>query len=92
MVKKTVTTATPTEQRLQTLVAAKLKIDPAQVPLDQSFLDDLGLDSFDVMAIIVEIEQAFPSVSLSDDAAQGLKTLREVGEYIDRKFANSSEA
>ena len=86
------TTATPTERRLQALAAAKLKIDPAQVPLDQSFLDDLGLDSFDVMAIIVEIEQAFPSVSLSDDAAQGLKTLREVGEYIDRKIANSSEA
>lgn len=78
-------TITPTEQRLQTLVAAKLKIDPAHVPLDQSFLDDLGLDSFDVMAIIVEIEQAFPSVSLSDDAAQELKTLREVAEYIDRQ-------
>lgn len=86
------TANTPTEQRLQTLVAAKLKVDPAQVPLDQSFLHDLGLDSFDVMAIIVEIEQAFPSVSLSDDGAQGLKTLREVGEYIDRKIANPSDA
>lgn len=86
------TTATPTEQRLQALAAAKLKVDPAQVPLDQSFLDDLGLDSFDVMAIIAEIEQAFPSVSLSDDGAQELKTLREVAEYIDRKIANPNEA
>jgi len=83
---------TPTERKLQALAAAKLKIDPAHVPLDQSFLDDLGLDSFDVMAIIVEIEQVFPPVSLSDDEAQGLKTLREVAEYIDGKIANSSEA
>ncbi len=83
---------TPIERKLQTLVAAKLKVDPAQVPLDQSFLHDLGLDSFDVMAIIVEIEQAFPSVSLSEDGAQELKTLREVGDYIDGKIANSSEA
>lgn len=83
---------TPTEKKLQALAAAKLKVDPAQVPLDQFFLDDLGLDSFDVMAIIVEIEQAFPSVSLSDDAAQGLKTLQEVAEYIDGKKADSGEA
>ncbi len=32
---------TPIERKLQTLVAAKLKVDPAQVPLDQSFLHDL---------------------------------------------------
>ena len=83
---------TPTERKLQTLVAAKLKVDPAQVPLDQSFLRDLGLDSFDAMAIIVEIEQAFPSVSLSNDEAQELTTLREVAEYIDGKIANSSRA
>ena len=86
------TLTTPTEQRLQTLVAAKLKVDPAHVRLDQSFLDDLGLDSFDVMAIIVEIEQAFPPVSLSDDEAQELKTLREVAEYIDGKKADSGKA
>ncbi len=73
---------TPTELKLQALVAAKLKINPDRVPLDQSLTDDLGLDSFDVMTIILEIEQAF-SLSLSDETAQNLKTLREVAAHID---------
>ena len=80
---------TPTELKLQTLVAAKLKIDPDHVPLDLALSDDLGLDSFDVMAIILEIEQAFPPVSLSDEAAQNLKTLRELAGYIDKQTKRS---
>ncbi|MEK7311456.1 MAG: acyl carrier protein [Chloroflexota bacterium] len=80
---------TPTELKLQSIVAEKLKIDSSKVLLDQSVTDDLGLDSFDVMAVILEIEQAFPPVTLSDDAAQNLKTLRDVATYIDEQLAAS---
>ena len=76
-------TMTPTELKLQTIVAAKLQIEPAQVPLDQTLTADLGLDSFDLMEVILEIEQAFPPLSLAEDTAQNLKTLREVAAYID---------
>ena len=74
---------TPTELKLQTIVAAKLKIDQALVSLDRAVTDDLGLDSFDLMDIVLEIEQAFPPLSLADEAAQGLHTLREMAAYID---------
>ena len=74
---------TPTEQKLQVLVAERLKIAPGQVPLDQSLLEDLGLDSFDVMGIILEIEEAFAPVTISDKSAEELKTLREVAAFID---------
>lgn len=76
---------TDTEARLQILVAQKLKVSPAQVPLDKDFTQELGLDSFDVMALILEIEETFPPVSLNTDEAQSLKTLRQVGAYVDRK-------
>ena len=76
---------TSTESKLQQIVAAKLKVDPAQVSLDQSFIEDIGLDSFDVMALILEIEEAFPSISLATDEAQALKTLRQVAAYIDKQ-------
>ncbi len=77
---------TSTELRLQSIVAEKLKITPAHVPLDQSMTDGLGLDSFDLMNIVLEIERTFPPLSLSDEAAQSLKTLREVAAYIDSKI------
>jgi len=74
---------TPTERKLQALVAERLKIGSRRVPLDQSLLEDLGLDSFDVMGIILEIEEAFAPVTISDKSAEELKTLREVAAFID---------
>ncbi len=76
---------TPTERKLQELVAVKLEIEPDQVPLDQALLGDLGLDSFDLMAVVLEIEEAFAPVTVSDKSAEELKTLREVAAYIDHE-------
>jgi acyl carrier protein len=81
---------TPTELKLQRLVAARLKIEPERVPLDQSLTDDLGLDSFDVMGVILEIEEAFAPATLSDEAAQELKTLRQVAAYLDQELADKT--
>jgi len=41
------------------------------------------LDSFDVVTLILEIEQRFPPVTLSDKSAERLRTLREVAAHID---------
>ena len=82
---------TPTELKLQRLVAAKLKVEPERVPLDQSLTDDLGLDSFDVMGVILEIEEAFAPATLSDEAAQELKTLGEVAASIDKQLPNRAD-
>ncbi len=76
------------EQTLQTIVAPKLKVAPEQVPLDQSLMDDLCLDSFDLMAVILEIEQVFAPVTISDKAADELTTLRDVAAYVDRVLAS----
>ncbi len=76
---------TPTERELQAIIATKLQVEPGQVPLDQSLLEDLGLDSFDVVTVMLEIEQRFPPVTLSDKSAEKLRTLREVAAYIDHE-------
>jgi acyl carrier protein len=81
---------TPTEAKLQAIVAEKLQVDSEQVPLDRILTEDLGLDSFDLMAVIIEIEQAFPPVSLADEEAQSLKTLRELAKFIDSRLAGAN--
>ncbi len=78
--------ATPTEQKLQSIVAAKLQVTPDQVPLDASLMDDLSLDSFDLMAVILEIEEDFAPITISDKSAEELRTLREVADYIDHQL------
>lgn len=78
--------ATFTEQKLQAIVASRLKLPPEQVPLDQSLVEDLSLDSFDVMEVILEIEETFAPVTIADKSAGELMTLREVAHYIDREL------
>ena len=78
---------TSTEQKLQSIVAAKLQVSPEQVSLDASLMDDLSLDSFDLMAVILEIEQDFAPVTVSDKSAEELRTLREVAVYIDHELS-----
>ena len=81
--------ATPIEQKLQSIVAAKLQVTPDQVPLDASLMDDLSLDSFDLMAVILEIEEEFAPVTVSDKSAEELRTLREVAAYIDHELSRA---
>ena len=80
---------TPTEQKLQAIVAPKLRVLPEQVSLDKSLLEDLNLDSFDQMTVILEIEEAFAPVTISDKSAEELLTLRELAAYIDGELGNS---
>ncbi len=77
---------TPTEQKLQIIVSQKLRVAPGLVALDESLLDDLGLDSFDLIDIVLEIEEAFPPVELSDKSANELSTLQEVAAFIDAQL------
>lgn len=80
------TSPTPTERKLQEIVAAKLRCAPQDVPLDHSLLGALPLDSFDLMEIVLHIEQAFDPVSIADKSAEELSTLREIAAYIDRQI------
>ena len=75
------------EQKLQAIVAPKLRVAPEQVPLDKSLLEDLNLDSFDLMTVILEIEEAFTPVTISDKSAEELLTLRELAAYIDKEMS-----
>lgn len=79
---------TPTERKLQAIVAPKLRVSPEQVPLDKSLIEDLNLDSFDLMTAILEIEEAFSPVTISDKSAEELLTLRDLAAYIDRELGH----
>ena len=75
---------TATEQRVMAIVATKLDVAPERVPLDQPIMDGLGLDSFDAMEVVLDIEEAYEHVTLTEPEARDLTTLREVADYIDR--------
>ena len=80
---------TDTERQVRAIVARKLNMEPDQVPLGESLLEGLGLDSFSIMTLVLEIEESFPSVNLSDQAILELPTLSALAAYIDRELGNT---
>lgn len=78
---------TRTEQELQGIVARRLEIELFQVDLDANLLGDLGLDSFDLIGVVLEIETSFHPVSLGNKSAEEIKTLRELATYIDDELS-----
>jgi acyl carrier protein len=74
----------PTEERVVGIVAARLQVPPARVPLDEPIIGGLGLDSFEAMEVVLDIEAAYDHVSLTEADARELTTLRQVIDYIDR--------
>lgn len=67
-------------EKLQGIIAEVLNIDPDEVILASTFVDDLGADSLDVFQIIMGIEEVF-DIEIPNDAAEQIVT---VGDAVDQ--------
>ena len=54
------------------------------MPLDEPIIGGLGLNSFEAMEVVLDIEAAYDHVSLTEADARELTTLRDVIDYIER--------
>lgn len=53
---------------------------------EDRFVDDLGLDSLDVVEIIMECERDF-NVEIPDEDADKIKTVGQVVDYLEKKLS-----
>ena len=68
-------------EKLQKIIAEVLNVDPDEVNMDTTFIDDLGADSLDVFQIIMGIEEEF-DVEIPNDAAEKIVTVNDAVEQI----------
>ena len=69
------------ETRLWTLMSEKLGLDPDQIKITDSFADDLGVDSLDVLEMFTEIEKDF-GIKIADEDAEKLTTVKALVDYL----------
>ena len=65
------------ENKLKKLIAEQLSIPEDEVTPEARFEEDLGCDSFDLVELIIAIEEEF-DVEIPDDEADQIKTVQEV--------------
>eukprot|EP00051_Salpingoeca_urceolata_P002460 m.50440 g.50440 ORF g.50440 m.50440 type:complete len:145 (+) comp12152_c0_seq2:381-815(+) len=77
--------AAPTQEEIETKVLTILKnfdrVDPAKITLDAKFIDDLGLDSLDVVECVMAIEDEF-AIEISDAQADSIQTPRDLVAFL----------
>lgn len=68
-------------EKLQEIIAEVLNVDPEEITMDTTFVDDLGADSLDVFQIIMGIEEEF-DIEISNEDAEKIVTVGEAVEQI----------
>ncbi len=77
--------ATPTQEFLAGLIdtvrtAARLE-ESVTVTADSSFVEDLGIDSLDLVGVLVEIQDRF-GVDIPEEVVPDLLTVGDVAGYV----------
>ncbi|KUK34848.1 MAG: Acyl carrier protein [Caldanaerobacter subterraneus] len=68
-------------EKVRDIVAEQLGIDPEEITMESSFIDDLGADSLDIVELIMALEEEF-DIEIPDEDAEKIKTVGDVVEYL----------
>ena len=76
---------TDTQQRLLSLAAAHFGKDASALAPDDDFFEKLGIDSYQAMDLLTELEDSF-GVEIPDYELQGITTFRGLADVIGRRL------
>ena len=68
-------------EKLKKVIAEVLNVDPDEITMETTFMDDLGADSLDVFQIIMGIEEEF-DIEIPAEKAEKISTVEEAAELI----------
>lgn len=68
-------------EKLKKVIAEVLNVDPDEISMETTFVDDLGADSLDVFQIVMGIEEEF-DIEIPAEKAEKIATVEEAVELI----------
>ena len=67
--------------RIIDIIREQLNIDDVEITEDTSFKDDLGVDSVDLLELVMAFEEEY-SIELDPEELEGIQTVGDVMEFI----------
>ena len=68
-------------EKLQSIIAEVLNIEPDEITMESTFVDDLGADSLDLAQIMMGIEDEF-GISIPQEEIEKITTVGDAAEQI----------
>ena len=69
-------------EKLKKVIADVLNVDPEEITMESTFVDDLGADSLDLFEMVMAFEEAFEVEIPSEDLEQ-IQTVGDVVKYLE---------
>ena len=73
-------------ERLKKIIVKLLAVKEEEITLSANFADDLGLDSLDLVELVMAMEEEFSNPSLKidipDEAAEKILTVQDAVDYL----------
>ena len=68
-------------EKVSKIIVEQLGVDPKEVTMDASFIDNLGADSLDIVELVMAFEEEF-NIEIPDDEAESISTVGDAVNYI----------
>ncbi|MBQ9927135.1 MAG: acyl carrier protein [Lachnospiraceae bacterium] len=68
-------------EKLKKVIADVLNVDPEEISMETTFVDDLGADSLDIFQIIMGLEEEF-DIEIPAEDAESITTVEEAVNLI----------
>lgn len=69
--------------KIQSIIAEKLNVNPAEVTREKSFTIDLGADSLDTVELILQFENEF-GIEIPEEDSEKIVTVGDAVDYIEK--------
>jgi len=69
------------EQRLKKVISEQSGVEEKEITPNSNFTKDLGMDSLDLVEVVMSLEQEF-KLEIDDESAEKLKTVQDALDYL----------
>ena len=73
-------------EKVQTILAKQLRLDPSRIKPESLIMKDLGADSLDILQLLMRIEDQY-GIVIPDQALAKFETVADVVDYLQKQEA-----
>jgi len=74
-------------EKVKKIIADQLGLEEAEVTLNSTFSDDLGVDSLELFEVIISLEEEF-NIEIPNEEIEDIKDVKGIVDYIEKKINN----
>ncbi len=76
-------------EKVKKILVEKLSVNETDIKEDSSLVDDLGVDSLDLVELLMKFEEEF-KIEISEEESQKILTVKDIVDFIEEKTKSTA--